>query len=75
MQKREAAAYTLVVSAHSTDVCKGTEEDRNEENVRNDFTEEQWVWISTTELRVLESLPLKDAEQRFRGARNMLGPM
>ena len=72
-EEKGAAPYVLVVSAKEGDVRKPVDADRTSENRDNDLEGEAWVWISTIELPVLERLTLSEAEQKFCGARNMLG--
>jgi hypothetical protein len=67
------AVYVLVVRVGGRDVRKPTNLDIADENMGNDSPNEPWVWISRTELRVLYCLTLKEAEETFCGAHNMLG--
>jgi hypothetical protein len=64
-KERNETPYILVLNANETEVRRPTEQDRNHENINNDLSQEGWVWISTTDLSVLERLDLNQAEKRF----------
>jgi hypothetical protein len=68
------AGYVHIVAVGDEDVRKPTDADRTEENRNNDFDDEGWVWITKNELPVAEFLTTKEAERRFCGAGNLLGP-
>jgi hypothetical protein len=67
--------YVLVIDTNDTDIRRPTNQDRNSENIANDFIQEDWVWISTTDLKIAETITLSEAESRYCGPRNMLSPM